>query len=418
MGNLKFPRPNKIDFPSVEKKEWKIKRVSEKTVGEKKIIRHFCLLKSGNLLVNYLDYILAEKTVNTRLSIYKIPKLELVEEYVYNEEIDDFIYYFDRAFQSKEGNIIIICDKLYTFKGESISDGPEKESETINDINFLKTTIPFCESDDEDSNPNQQINFFNQAQEKEKKIIRKNAKYFNGFYFTEIKKDIFLYTELIPDNTSIFILDISQTKIKKVQIYQYPQKNIKNGNISSRLDIILPSEYYPDNFYICVNTIIRFYGRDGGSFQSELLCFNIEEFIKNDEDNNKPLFSIEVSKSQNIYGICEYNKKYILLDTYKKGIYIINIELKQKVAVCMPDFSSKLPLIGLSIYSDRKAGEGELYRKIEKLKDGQVFIRGKIIDIKEEKLIELAPSINFQRILFSGDYIISVRDSIRVIKLS
>ena len=112
MGNLRFPRPDKIDFPSIQKKDWKLKDISQKTGSEKKMASNIILLKSGNILINYVDYISSEQTVKSRISIYKVPDLELVEKYVYNEEIDDFIYYFCYSFQSKEGNIIAICDKL------------------------------------------------------------------------------------------------------------------------------------------------------------------------------------------------------------------------------------------------------------------------------------------------------------------
>lgn len=42
---------------------------------------------------------------------------------------------------------------------------------------------------------------------------------------------------------------------------------------------------------------------------------------------------IQVSGSQNIFALCEYDKKFLLLDTIGNGIYIIDTELKQKVAV-------------------------------------------------------------------------------------
>ena len=162
---------------------------------------------------------------------------------------------------------------------------------------------------------------------------------------------------------------------------------------------------------------------DGGSYsdtyQAVLLCFKIEEFIKNNEDNNNPLFSIEVSKSQNIYGLCEYDKKYILLDSYSNGIYIIDIELKQKVAVSVPIFYYKDANMKINIYSDRKAGKGTLYKKILKLKDGQIFITGSIIDIKEQKGERLGQDHFFYDYVVYGDYIISiVGNSIYVFQLS
>ena len=144
MGS-KFPKPDKIDFPPSQKKEYGFKEISQKRLNEKAIVRYIYLLKSGNILINFLDYKKSEQTVDSRIVIFKIPDLELVEEYVYNKEIDNFIYYFDISFQSKKGNIISIGDSLLIFKGESISGGPEKESETLNDINFKMEEIPFYE---------------------------------------------------------------------------------------------------------------------------------------------------------------------------------------------------------------------------------------------------------------------------------
>ena len=46
-----------------------------------------------------------------------------------------------------------------------------------------------------------------------------------------------------------------------------------------------------------------------------------------------PSYTIEISKSQNVFSICEYDKKFLLLDTINNGIYIVDMESKQKVAV-------------------------------------------------------------------------------------
>ena len=73
----------------------------------------------------------------------------------------------------------------------------------------------------------------------------------------------------------------------------------------------------------------------------------------------------------------------------------------------------------INIYSDRKAGKGTLYKKILKLKDGQIFITGSIIDIKEQKGEQLVQDHFFYDYVVYGDYIISiVGNSIYVFQLS
>lgn len=50
--------------------------------------------------------------------------MEIVEEYIFQkeEEDDDIIYYIEPVSQTQEGNIFMISDALYMFKGESISN--------------------------------------------------------------------------------------------------------------------------------------------------------------------------------------------------------------------------------------------------------------------------------------------------------
>ena len=222
------------------------------------------------------------------------------------------------------------------------------------------------------------VDFYHSSDILEKKPINRKIKYFNcGNTFLEVKNGLFLYTD--SKNNSIFKLDLSKTKITRKIFHEHPERH---NNYVQRcgFDMMSISQYYPENLYFVVN--IRKSGGGEDILKAEFYCFNIEKFIKG---NKEPLYMIDISKSQNIYGFCEYDKKYILLDSYVNGIYIIDIELKQKVAVSVPKIFYKEVNKYLNIYSDRKAGGGILYKKIYKLKDGQVLIRGNIIDIREQK---------------------------------
>jgi hypothetical protein len=160
------------------------------------------------------------------------------------------------------------------------------------------------------------------------------------------------------------------------------------------LAIVKLSKYYPENLYIIANIDLD----NNEGYQSELLCFNIEKFIANKSAKAKePLFSILTSKSQSIIGFCEYDKKYILLDSYQKGIYIIDIELKQKVAVSVPKNSLNYKFTG---------GGDSVYGDIIKLKDGQVFIGGKVINVREQKYEDKVGMYRFRQFLLHGDYIV------------
>ena len=133
------------------------------------------------------------------------------------------------------------------------------------------------------------------------------------------------------------------------------------------MDMILQSEYYPENLYICANIELP-----GDIYDSKLLVFNLEQFLKQKSPIKEPLFTIEVSKSQYIMALCEYDKKYILLDSYKNGIYIVDMESKQKVAVCVPRV--KMSNSFYNMYANRSTGGGTIYEKMIKLKDGQVLL--------------------------------------------
>ena len=402
MKKLKKPTPMDINFPEIQKKNWNISLCSEKGKKGGRYGIFLCLLKSGNILVLSLERDEIKFKTGNFLEIYTVPDLKLVEKYEYSKEIDDTIYCLDFAFQSKNGNIFTIGDKLYTFDGEEISKGPKEESEEINDMHFGNIKIPFCKPSDLE----------------EKYPITKNCKIFLCDFLLEVQEGIFLYTDKDSQNECIFILDITKSKVEKNKMYYY-MKQTKHGPSLYNLNIIKHSEYYPENLYICANKEMS---STGGEyvFESFLLGFNLEQFLKEKKPTKDPLFTIQISKSQCITGLCEYDKKYVLLDTYKSGIYIIDIELKQLVAVSVPKLYLRDSNSYYNEYKGRKAGRGPLYRKIIKLKDGQVLIENKYIaDIRgqifEEKL-RIYP-LDFE---VSGDYLIFYckDSSIYVFKIS
>ena len=138
-----------------------------------------------------------------------------------------------------------------------------------------------------------------------------------------------------------------------------------------------------------------------------------------------PLYIIEISKSQNVFSICEYDKKFLLLDTINNGIYIVDMESKQKVAVSILKYYIKQ--FNKYITADEKGELGEhgkfayLSRKMIKLKDGRVFIvrrNARIADIREQMMQEeflpiitsdfKAYSLITSEFIVSGNYIISL----------
>ena len=389
LKNTKFPKPNEINFPAVNQKKWKVsfpyKIEYSNEIEIKKIAMNLCLLKSGNILITYIERDEIDFTVRSYLSIFNVPDLKEVENYEYQYEVNKNIYMLTYSNQSKDGNIFSIGDKIYIFDGESISKGPSKNSEKINDINFHNQLFQFFESSDkEQRNP-----------------IKKNGKIFLGNFFLEVKECIYLYTDAsFSYNREIFLVDISNSKIERKKIFSY-DKETKYGSSYYQFNILTLSEYYPENLYICAYLNLK-----EEKYESVLLCFNLEEFINTTKSSKEPLFSIPVNNSEIIIGFCEYDKKYLLLECYKNGIYIIDIELKQIVSVSVPKcFLSDINKY-YNIYKDRKRNEGFIYSKIIKLKDGQVFINGDIINIREQKSIKIMREYKFRSFVVSGDYII------------
>ena len=86
--------------------------------------------------------------IKSCLAIYRVPKLKLIEEYVFGSELDSTVYLIDSPIQLKNGNIFAICDRLYIFDGESISKGPKITSDIINNSQCETSTIKFKDPDD------------------------------------------------------------------------------------------------------------------------------------------------------------------------------------------------------------------------------------------------------------------------------
>lgn len=401
LGKLKTPRPKDINFPELKNPaELDCRVISQKS--EKEFIRanNICGLKSGNILISY--QIFSPYVDESYIEIYSVPQLKLIEKYQFNCETEDEFYAPTFAIQLKNGNIITICEKLYVFNGESISEGPQKLSEEINDIHFNKVRREFFhETDKKFKNP----------------AYVKTRKTYECDFIIEPKEGTLLYT--VYRNKEIFHIDIANLDPASKSIYFYK----KGSGVNLRtyhLDIIHPSEYYPDYLYICGNDELN------DTHNSDLLIFDLNKFCDRGNSPKIPLYTIEISKSQNVFSICEYDKKYLLLDTIKNGIYIIDMESKQKVAVSILRYYIKQ--FNKYMTADEKGelgGRGKfgyLSRKMIKLKDGRVFIvrssSARIADIREQVMQEVflpyitsdfkACALITSEFIASGNYIVSL----------
>ena len=384
MGNLKFPRPKDINFPPVENPlKINMKEVAQRDDRKHIIARNIITLKSGNILINFVN--VEEDNYGNCLEIYSVPKLEVVEKYRYECENNGNIFLSDYAIQLKNGDILTICDKIYIFDGESISNGPKISSEEINNLFFGSRGLEyFYES------------FLTQN--------NLNIKYFPIHNLCEAKEGTLLYNS-DPRALSLFDLKKLYPEEKEIFIYQ------KGTGLKTRhpdLDIIHFSEYYPENVYICAND------HNSNNKNSDLLIFNINELCENNTEPllKKPLHIIKVSGSQEVFGLCEYDKKYLLLDTINNGVYIIDMESKKKVAVsALRLFIKELNTYQAAVNSPESITNGRftnLYRKIIKLKDGQVILLinhwAYVADIREQKMIYGANSLPLFTV--SGNYIL------------
>ena len=135
--------------------------------------------------------------------------------------------------------------------------------------------------------------------------------------------------------------------------------------------------------------------------------------------------------------MCEYNEKYLLLETINKGIYIIDIESKQNVGVSTTKFyfgnlnkienflaslnNKKVDLIVENRYEP-------IYRDMLKLKDGQVLVvnvsnkTGMIVGYESSFCIAdiVGQTKKYMtgclgRFVLSGNYIISFEPTARLI---
>jgi len=237
----------------------------------------------------------------------------------------------------------------------------------------------------------------------QRKKVRKNGKTFLCDFMMEIKEGFVIYT--YEGNHDIYLLDIGNLETSGKEVYSYN---------FWELDIIQKSKYYPENLYVCANLF-------SNKSKSQLLIFNIDEFCnKENKSKRKPSHSIVISESQNVFGICEYDKKYLLLDTINNGIYIIDIESRQKVAISAlkpydPNLNKGMNLL-VNLNMDKKQIDrsaedryAPVYRNMEKLKDGQVLIVNSsfyIADIKEQQKIRYFGSSG--KFVLLGNYIVSL----------
>ena len=400
MGNLKTPRPKEINFPEVKNKvKLNGKIVSTKSGKEYHLINNMCLLKSGNILICYT--IFSPYVDETYIEIFSVPQLKSVVKYEVKYETEDEFYAPSFAIQLKNGNIITICEKLYIFNGESIAEGPQSYSEEIlNDMYFREVKRDFFNKTDE--------SFKHPAYSKKRK------EYQCDFIIEPIAGSL-LYT--IGSNMEIFHMDIANLDPASKSLYFY-RKGKGFNQRTYDLDIIHPSEYYPDYLYICGNDQFN------RECKSDFLIFDLNKFCDRKIFPKTPLHIIEVSKSQNVFAICEYDKKYLLLDTINNGIYIVDMDLKQKVAVSIlrlyikelneyEEINIKADLVN----KDKNNYFNYLYRKMIKLKDGRVFIirRGDAVaDIREQVMQEYFQPTIRSEFIFCGNYIVSLHPKLGI----
>ena len=400
MGNLKTPRPKEINFPEVKNKvKLNGKIVSTKSGKEYHLINNMCLLKSGNILICYT--IFSPYVDETYIEIFSVPQLKSVAKYEVKYETEDEFYAPSFAIQLKNGNIITICEKLYIFNGESIAEGPQSYSEEIlNDMYFREVKRDFFNKTDE--------SFKHPAYSKKRK------EYQCDFIIEPIAGSL-LYT--IGSNREIFHMDIANLDPASKSLYFY-RKGKGFNQRTYDLDIIHPSEYYPDYLYICGNDQFN------RECKSDFLIFDLNKFCDRKIFPKTPLHTIEVSKSQNVFAICEYDKKYLLLDTINNGIYIVDMDLKQKVAVSILRLyikeQNKYEEINIKadlVNKDKNNYFNYLYRKMIKLKDGRVFIirRGDAVaDIREQVMQEYFQPTIRSEFIFCGNYIVSLHPKLGI----
>ena len=403
MGNFKTPRPKNINFPEVTKKiDYKFEIVSSVDGKDQRYVRSILGLKSGNILIAYLEINQILDEIKNCLEIVNVPKLKKVEEFKFNSIIDDVVYGIDSALQLKNGNIFTICDRFYFFDGENISKGPKTKSEEINNIYFLK-------------NFNKEFKYVDRYFNYEKSLIKRDFKCMPCDFIIEAKENKLLYTFEDDGNKSIRFFDISNLSEEPNQevIFTYSKKGIYSM-VNYHFDIIKVSEYYPENLYV-IGNMQEPSGMSMANHSSLLFIFNLDDFCDVAKKDKKPESIINISKSQIIVALCEYDKKYLLLDTFNNGIYIIDIEAKAKVAVATDIkilennilLSNKKETFTEKEYGSSERFDGLLYRNIKKLKDGQILLNyywAEIMDISEQRTKRVARGSQY--FVFLGNYMI------------
>ena len=401
MGNYKTPRPKNINFPEVTKKiDYKFEVVASVDGKDKRYARSILGLKSGNILIAYLEINQILDEIKNCLEIVNVPKLKKVEEFNFKSIIDDVVYGIDSALQLKNGNIFTICDRFYFFDGENISEGPKTKSEELNNIYFLK-------------NHNLEFKYVDKTVDFDKSLIKRDFKCMPCDFIIEAKENKLLYTFEDDRNESIRFFGISNLSEEPKQkvIFTYSKKGEYNM-INYHFDIIKVSEYYPENLYV-IGNMQEPYGHS-----SLLFIFNLDDFCDDAKKDKKPESIIKISDSQIIFALCEYDKKYLILDTYNNGIYIIDIEAKAKVAVATDiKFWANNKLISYTKekFTEKRYGslerfDGLLYRNIIKLKDGQILLSHyyiNIMDISEQIIKESAKGSQY--FVFLGNYMILIQ---------
>ena len=378
------PKVETIDFPKAEQgKEYDLKLYKKLDIDPPNLKEKFIpfgssinLLKSGNILIAY--YISIETGIRNFLTIYSLPNLKEIQTYEFKQETG-VIYTIEHALQLKNGNILAIYDRFYEFDGENIKDGPIKSSTKISQNYFKKNESKFCHPYKFDT------------------YITKSHYGFDYGYIFEEQEGLLLYSssDLCRHIFSIKLENFEDIKRKEIYTTISEQGFYGEGNI----DIILHSEYFPENVYLIINY---------GDFQpscSYLRIHNYEDFMKGKCDKNNAINELRISTTNNVFGMCEYDKQYLLLDTITNNIYIFDMIKKEKIALCVPtkegvlpgrkpknkfiQFFERLGDPSDSIGFNRFSRFGYFYRKIHKLKDGKILIKNrslKVVDVAMQKL--------------------------------
>ena len=374
MGKV-FPRPKEIDFPE-SKNKYKIKMTSissannfeaQSEVENISFGRNIFLLKSGNILVSIDKINKEDLTIYSSLEIYTIPDLNLVEVYNFPNEKGDILYNISTAIQLKNGNIFAIRDKLYEFDSESIKNGPKRSSNKIKESKFEIKPLKFS------------------------RILTKDSARFFCDHITEIIDGKLLYT--FTWNSYIYLLDCLNLDPDSKKIL----------DTENSADLIFRSEINPKLLYICKNDF------NVQNRKADLYAFDVNDFCDINKKEKKPLFNLRISNSRNVFGYCEYDNKYLLLDTVYNGIYIFDILTKTKVAVC----DIKVENYIYKIYGDHKIRD-YYCQKMLKLDDGQIFRifpDPSLIDIREQRIeMEGCDSVHF-RYIIKDNYLIKLYDT-------